>query len=559
MKKIGLTIGKKLWILSGISIFVIVAVVMVSSKFNSKLVERLNNTTDVQLPVQRHSLNVSIAHDKIRAAVFRGIFASQIDIEEELQASLEELVLAEKMIKENSAELKKRLEESSILESVVKTNKDIDDYLQTSHKIFDLLKQRKTTFALELQADFQTKFEEVNKGVNTIKSYTEKEIADSVTKSNEIVRTVEIATSVVSIVGIVFSLVFSFVIIRDLMKTLMDLISRLSEQEVTVMQYTSDLEQIASNLSESTSNQAAAVEQTAASLEEITAMVTKSADHSKYLAENSQKSKTASEEGVKSVQKMLEAMTSIDDTSKEMMVKFEASNQRILEIIKVINEISNRTQIINDIVFQTKLLSFNASVEAARAGEHGKGFAVVAHEIGALAAKSGESSKEINDMLASGVNQVNQIIEQNKTEIEQMMNMNLQKVGVGSSVAKSCGESLEELAKQVKDVSVLSEEIYEAMNEQRSGVGEINKSVGVFSSTATTSSTNSSLAADISVKLREQFGFLHDLILELKVMVDGKRAMENEVSANYHAELATDNGQKQSEPIQTVSNESEAA
>jgi len=39
----------------------------------------------------------------------------------------------------------------------------------------------------------------------------------------------------------------------------------------------------------------------------------------------------------------------------------------------------------NDIVFQTKLLSFNASVEAARAGIHGKGFAVVADEVGNLA------------------------------------------------------------------------------------------------------------------------------------------------------------------------------
>ncbi|MBC7465119.1 MAG: hypothetical protein H7256_03945 [Bdellovibrio sp.] len=48
-------------------------------------------------------------------------------------------------------------------------------------------------------------------------------------------------------------------------------------------------------------------------------------------------------------------------------------------------EIGNKTKVINDIVFQTKLLSFNASVEAARAGEHGKGFAVVAEEVGKLA------------------------------------------------------------------------------------------------------------------------------------------------------------------------------
>jgi methyl-accepting chemotaxis protein len=54
----------------------------------------------------------------------------------------------------------------------------------------------------------------------------------------------------------------------------------------------------------------------------------------------------------------------------------------IAGISKVIATIEERTKVINDIVFQTKLLSFNASVEAARAGEHGKGFAVVAEEVG---------------------------------------------------------------------------------------------------------------------------------------------------------------------------------
>ena len=65
-------------------------------------------------------------------------------------------------------------------------------------------------------------------------------------------------------------------------------------------------------------------------------------------------------------------------------VRNNESNKEIQEIVKVIAEIGNKTKVINDIVFQTKLLSFNASVEAARAGENGKGFAVVAEEVGKL-------------------------------------------------------------------------------------------------------------------------------------------------------------------------------
>jgi methyl-accepting chemotaxis protein len=78
------------------------------------------------------------------------------------------------------------------------------------------------------------------------------------------------------------------------------------------------------------------------------------------------------------------------------MNQINYSNEQMSEIVKVIQEIETKTKVINDIVFQTKLLSFNASVEAARAGEQGKGFAVVAEEVGNLAQMSGNAAKEIS-------------------------------------------------------------------------------------------------------------------------------------------------------------------
>lgn len=100
---------------------------------------------------------------------------------------------------------------------------------------------------------------------------------------------------------------------------------------------------------------------------------------------------------------MIHSITEISESNDRIMSQVADGNRKISEIVQVISEIGNKTKVINDIVFQTKLLSFNASVEAARAGEHGKGFAVVAEEVGNLAQMSGNAAKEISDMLNGSV------------------------------------------------------------------------------------------------------------------------------------------------------------
>ncbi|MBF0205734.1 MAG: hypothetical protein HQK53_02485 [Oligoflexia bacterium] len=89
----------------------------------------------------------------------------------------------------------------------------------------------------------------------------------------------------------------------------------------------------------------------------------------------------------------------------------ESANQQLNNIIEIFRGIFSKAGVINEIVFETKILSFNAAIEAARAGEEGRGFAVVAEEVGYLAKKSGEAALEITNMLEESKNKVFQIIE----------------------------------------------------------------------------------------------------------------------------------------------------
>jgi len=211
----------------------------------------------------------------------------------------------------------------------------------------------------------------------------------------------------------------------------------------------------------------------------------------------------------------------ISSSNGEIMKQVEASNQEISHIVKVIAEIGNKTKVINDIVFQTKLLSFNASVEAARAGEHGKGFAVVAEEVGNLAQMSGNAAKEITAMLDDSIRKVEKTVNDTKIKVEQLMVTGRGKIEAGVVTSRKCGEALDQIVQNVDQLGQMVGEISAASQEQAQGVQEINRAMAQLDQVTQQNASASQEAANAAAQLNVQADSLRGIVRTLEKLVQG--------------------------------------
>ena len=142
-----------------------------------------------------------------------------------------------------------------------------------------------------------------------------------------------------------------------------------------------------SKLTASANSQAASLEETAAAIEEITANMQNSSQNITKMTSYANEVSSSVEIGQKLASKTAVSMDEINEQT-----------QAIADSITIIDQIA----------FQTNILSLNAAVEAATAGEAGRGFAVVAQEVRNLASRSAEAAKEIKELVINATNKANE-------------------------------------------------------------------------------------------------------------------------------------------------------
>lgn len=273
------------------------------------------------------------------------------------------------------------------------------------------------------------------------------------------------------------------------------------------------------SLSLNSKEQSRALEVTATAVEEIIQTIHQSSEDAIRSQSVSQSSKASADKGQESMLRMISSIEEIGNFNPQMNSQFEEFNTQLSEIVGIIGEIGDKTKVINEIVFQTKLLSFNASVEAARAGEHGKGFAVVAEEIGNLATMSGKSSQEINHLLETSTNKVETIASESKKKIVQISKVTKEKIESGNITAQECHEALASITKNVEEAIVLMKNIHASSGQQSKKANDISFAMKNFGDLTTTNTQTASFSEDSSMKLKEQAEGIKEVVENLSKAV----------------------------------------
>ena len=213
-------------------------------------------------------------------------------------------------------------------------------------------------------------------------------------------------------------------------------------------------------ISAAANDQAARLEETAASLEEITSNITNNTETTSQMAKYGNDVKISVEKGQELANNTTSAMEEINEQTSA-----------ITEAITVIDQIA----------FQTNILSLNAAVEAATAGEAGKGFAVVAQEVRNLAARSAEAAKEIKDIVEAAQ----------------------EKTAEGKKAATQMIEGYDELNKNINQTLELIDNVTVASKEQSTGIVQINDAVNNLDKITQQNAQNASEADAIANRTLE--------------------------------------------------------
>ena len=418
----------------------------------SELGKTVEEGAEVHVPLTRNLAMADMMHDGIRALVLESSLARL----KSDQARIDELGAE---VKEYSKKMIEYIEETEKLnlppESIAKLEKAALGVRKYGSVAIETWNKTKTGTPQEVDAgikEFNASFEAVEEELGAAGDSLAEYSSGQLKKGQQTSKEANTMIKIILAASLLLSAAISFVLSRSSTGRLKASIGNLQKLMGSLSGTSRKVGAESATVSSSAVTLGSAIEETVASMTEMTAMLAQTDSSASSCFAESEIGKKEAAKGEEVVARLLLSVQAI-----------ESSQTELTEMKELMKEISAKTQIINEIVSETRLLSFNASIEAARAGVHGRGFAVVAEEVGKLAIISGKASQDIRLLLDNSTKKVEKVVE-----------LTRDRVAAGVLSSRECHTAIETINRSLFNISESVQSISHATKEQKIGVSQVN-------------------------------------------------------------------------------------
>jgi|AntRauTorckE6833_2_1112554.scaffolds.fasta_scaffold02801_2 methyl-accepting chemotaxis protein len=542
-----MTIAQRLYLGFGLVLALILVITLVGVVKVGSIDATLTQVNDVDTRKQRHAINFrGSVHDRA-IAIRDAVLVTAADDRQEFLQQIEELDAFYQESAQRMDRLFSRAEDTTQTErDLLSEIKSIEEQtVRLTEQTLNLLEQGELAAARSLVLqEVSPAYTRWLADVNAFIDYQEEEIQQQVNFVRSETGGFQTLMLIVAAVSLVIGVLVSVRLVSSLTRTIggepevaARLIRRVASGDLTldirtrhpdsimgaVASMTSQLSEIikgvtttadtlaqsAGQMSETArrnqdlvESQREQTDQGAAAINQMSATVQEVAGHTADAANLAQ---TADEETISGGEEVKRTLTSIDELARQIEQAGEVIDQLSVDS----TEIGTVLEVIETIAEQTNLLALNAAIEAARAGEHGRGFAVVADEVRALASRTQESTRDIQQRIEKMQSSARGAVE--------VMEKGRVKAAESVEQARRAGTSLEVIQRSVTDINDMNAQIASAAEEQSAVAEEINRNFSSITEASLEAATGMQQNVAASQELSQLACRLQDSVKQFKV------------------------------------------
>ncbi|OXY83752.1 methyl-accepting chemotaxis protein [Oceanimonas doudoroffii] len=285
--------------------------------------------------------------------------------------------------------------------------------------------------------------------------------------------------------------------LRNMQQSLQQTVKLIADSSHQLASTSEELSSVTADSTQGLHRQNEELEQAATAVTEMTTAVEEVARNATTTSHESEQADERARFGRERVSTTVSSIEGLAGEIGDTMQEIESLAARV-------NDITSVLDVIRAIADQTNLLALNAAIEAARAGESGRGFAVVADEVRALAHRTQESTKEIEQMI--------QAVQRGSQAAVSAMQSSNSRTGDTLHIAREAGEALVQIASAIAGINERNLAIASAAEEQAHVAREVDSNLLNIRDLSAQSAAGASQTSTSSQELARLAGELHTVV-----------------------------------------------